>query len=206
MTEQLECNPDASAWHRLGCILGYAGSTPDIVINYTVLAVNVAYLGRVIQRRQGHSRGRRRQTSAIVSLALVVGFQISLCWWVDCTGISIVWCACGGWILRSLLSCRMRNEEDEDAAIPRSNDCTADHGEGRLVLGLDALTILYYANDPITTLAHVLAVGLGSLLFSLADWWETRGNADLDGSGDYNEVDDPATSADNSTAQGASST
>ena len=74
----------------------------------------------------------------------VILFQIVLCLAVKCAGVSIIWCAVGGWILMDLQK--------------QSNELLHEIFPFRvLVLLVDQLAISYYAitMEPITTVAHL---------------------------------------------------
>ena len=128
-----ECGTDHTWAHRLGCILFYGGQRLDIAINYPILAMNLWCL--------------RREPQILPFCGFVTVFQISLCWAVGCSGISIIWCACAGWALQR-----------DGWHITTSSTPT--------VIAVDTLAIFYYAitAEPITTLAHGCAIALGALL------------------------------------------
>ena len=98
-----ECPNGGSIWERTGCILGYAGSGKDIAINYVVLSINLFYCAAVVLQKskcqRGSDKSKKIQQFALASLAFVTVFQILLCLALGCAGISIIWCAMGGWIM-----------------------------------------------------------------------------------------------------------
>lgn len=131
------------------CILSYEGSALDVKINYTVLAANLFIAAipffqwhRSDDTPSSRARSERRGLGAICSLLFVILFQISLCLIVHCAGISIVWCAVGGWILMDWKS------GETDIALARQQAA---------VLTIDLLAMTYYliVADAITTLAHM---------------------------------------------------
>jgi hypothetical protein len=157
---------------RLICILGYNGSTKDIIINYSLIFVNLAYC--VLEMNQSRADGdmrssrrrRKQERDAFISLTFVILFQVVLCLVVRCSGVSIIWCAICGWIM-----CRHKRQ------IGDSNECAQEyerinvHECEKVVVLMDVLAIVYYAvSFPlITTLAHVCALVLGAILFSISD-------------------------------------
>ena len=132
------------------CILSYEGSALDVKINYTVLAANLFIAAipffqwhRSDDTPSSRARSERRGLGAICSLLFVICFQISLCLIVHCAGISIVWCAVGGWILMD-----WKGGRETDIALARQQAA---------VLTIDLLAMTYYfiVADTITTLAHM---------------------------------------------------
>jgi hypothetical protein len=138
--------------------------------------------------------------SALISLGFAVAFQIGLCLGLQCSGISIVWCAMAGWMVRAIV--RRQNGPSTN------NNSTTAHGNaflrlfggccscelwnnnidslnngndycGKLVVQLalfsDAAGIVYYAvtAEAITTVAHVCALVMGATLYSLSVWANT---------------------------------
>lgn len=104
--EEFECL-EGSFGARTQCILTYHGSKADILINYAVLLVNLAYCGIALSKHwkdqlpdDGSTLNRKYPKMAIGSLVGVIIFQISLCLILGCSGISIVWCAVGGWLMQ----------------------------------------------------------------------------------------------------------
>lgn len=149
-----ECS-NSSLWRRTGCILSYGGSEIDIVLNYVLLLVNVASCGLTLAWEGG--RGYR---VALHSLLFVMVFQIALCLALGCSGISIVWCACAGWIMAE-----RRRLEDRSEGNPSAERLKILYVE-RAIIFLDVGAILYYAvvTAPITTVAHFCAMVLGAML------------------------------------------
>ena len=131
------------------CILSYGGSAFDIEINYTVLVLNL-YVAAVpfFQRYSSNDTFSARTSpdpgniEAIASLVFVIGFQIILCILLHCAGISIVWCAIGGWILMDW--------KYGDANVSHSRHQT-------FVLTINLFAIIYYfiVAEAVTTLAHM---------------------------------------------------
>jgi hypothetical protein len=123
--------------------------------------------------------------SALISLGFAVAFQIGLCLGLQCSGISIVWCAMAGWMVRAIVrrhngpstnngcsSCELWNNNID--SLNNGNDYC-----GKLVVHLalfsDAAGIVYYAvtAEAITTVAHVCALVMGATLYSLSVWANT---------------------------------
>jgi len=130
--------------NQLQCILSYDDNAADVRINYTLLFINLAVA--CLPFLQSHRQNRQRDVlCALCSLSFVTAFQIVLCILVDCTGVSIIWCAIGGWIL-------MEWQKKTANSFISWNQ--------KYALCIDAVAIIYYAmvEPPITTLAHFLAV------------------------------------------------
>jgi len=134
------------------CIISYEGSALDVKINYTVLAANlfIAAIPFFQWHPRQHddtpssrARSESRGPGAICSLLFVMFFQISLCLGLGCTGISIVWCAVGGWILMD-----WKGGGETDIALARQQAA---------VITIDLLAMTYYliVADAITSLAHM---------------------------------------------------
>jgi len=84
------------------------------------------------------SESNRRTIAALISLGLVLLFQIGLCLALFCSGISIVWCACFGWFLKksSLKSTGFANDTTaaEDPLSNHSSTVTPQQQEQHDVL------------------------------------------------------------------------
>lgn len=101
----------------------------------------------------------------------VIAFQIVLCLIVGCVGISIVWCAILGFLLMKCWRTRART---------RTRKCGCDVLAIGIAVGMDVISICYYAyaEPPITTVAHVLAILLGTTLEMITRYcinWRVRG-------------------------------
>jgi hypothetical protein len=92
---------------QIVCILAYDGVGVDVIINYVLLAANlavcVAQLKSGVIHREGTPHEQPRQSrgrvvKAVAALVFVAAFQLLLCLAVGCVGISIIWCAMMGWI------------------------------------------------------------------------------------------------------------
>ncbi len=196
----MECQTNETLTEHLYCILSYEGNVNDVIINYTLLVVNLIVAILSISRssrspreeEQGRPHGYTRLSSerheddngtltkqrifAIVSLVVVIMFQIVLCLLVQCSGISIIWCAIGGWILMDQYYTR-----DDGYDIGSTNGTTTTISTTRQliscrnlhqmsILVIDLVAIVYYfiVLEPITTVAHVLAiVVLGIPLYTI---------------------------------------
>mmetsp|Transcript_59472 Transcript_59472/g.145596 ORF Transcript_59472/g.145596 Transcript_59472/m.145596 type:complete len:346 (-) Transcript_59472:6892-7929(-) len=111
---------------QVGCILTYGGCIRDIIINYTLLVLNLVFCVGIVVSVTGRNRGRNRSSNqqattqapslndtaattittsyrrrCLFALVFVIGFQIGLCLCVGCSGISIIWCAMCGWIMKN---------------------------------------------------------------------------------------------------------
>jgi hypothetical protein len=178
--DDIEC-PIGNIWSQTECILTYNGSIEDVILNYFVLAVNLAYCVMALRRQ----RSTLRQQAAGCCLLGVVAFQWTLCLAVECSGISIIWCAMCGWTMNE----RRRNLSVDDSlessavtnVATRSSSTTSNTApssacnnlrqllldEGfKGVLFLDLVVILYYAvtMETLSTIAHICALILGATL------------------------------------------
>ena len=152
---------------RIGCILGYAGSTRDVALNYLVFSINLTYCVTAtvlsVHYRKQETAQKIFATSALV---FVVMFQLILCLMLGCTGISIIWCAMGGWIISE-----QRQAVESDNASSNSSTASVTlklrmiHWR-KMVILIDSAAIVYYGiiAEPITTIAHVCALVLGAVL------------------------------------------
>ena len=131
----------------LQCVLTYNGSEHHMIINYSLLLLDIIICGMLLSR----SPSSRRHFYAMESLIGVISFQIGLCLLIGCMGISLVWCALCGWYFHQQLSV--------------TNDVqTVQITSGSLIMVIANLAaLLYYAasTTAITTLAHELAILLG---------------------------------------------
>jgi hypothetical protein len=91
-------------------------------------------------------------------------FQILLCLAVHCTGVSILWCAMGGWIISE----RKRLKDTVDVELSRWR--ATSYRMEQAVVVLDVAFIIYYAIESaaITTVAHICAIILGATLSLLS--------------------------------------
>jgi hypothetical protein len=150
---------------RTGCILTYQGSQSDIVLNYALLLANV-----VVCSITTATRGLERKLVASGALVFVAAYQINLCLLVGCSGISIIWSACAGWILsegrrRACMLGDSGSSATEASSSPWNRHITLLVWE-RVMLAADVLVIIYYAyaSEAITTVAHLCAILMGFLL------------------------------------------
>jgi hypothetical protein len=165
---------------RLICILGYNGSTKHILINYSLIFVNLAYC--VLDMKRGDTadselrfspRRKHLERRAAMALTFVVLFQIVLCLAVRCSGVSIIWCAICGWIMSRHKRQIGDNNDSEHEQQSTSSQISSSKLEilENIVVLIDILAIVYYAVTFgfITTVAHVCALVLGAILFSISD-------------------------------------
>jgi hypothetical protein len=165
-----ECSV-GSLSERTGCILSYDRTWKDVAINYALLTLNAA-MCYIILKYQVNPRIIKFRL-AMASFVAVIVFQIVLCLLVKCAGISIVWCACAGWIMAE------RRHVIDTVNLAKENITTGDSLMStvaspidwvmtmeRVVILIDVGAIIYYAivQEPITTVAHLLAMILGSTL------------------------------------------
>jgi hypothetical protein len=191
--DDLECRC-GNIGSRLICILGYNGSMWDILINYALILINLSYCILEMKRSGGGGeendlrRRRRQEIRAMGALAFVVAFQVVLCLAVGCSGVSIIWCAICGWIMsrhKRLTDARsavgVEPEEEEPARLQLHTKF--DKMEKMVVL-LDVAVIIYYAVTLpfISTVAHICALVLGAVLFSVS---ETESNRQIIGGSEH---------------------
>lgn len=157
---------------RTGCILTYQGSQRDIILNYALLVANVVVcsITTASNVHYGTSRGLERKLAASGALVFVAAYQINLCLLVGCSGISIIWSTCAGWILsegrrRACMPGNAGSSSTEASASPWNRHITLQVWE-RLMLASDVIVIVYYAcvTEAITTVAHLCAILMGFLL------------------------------------------
>lgn len=154
------CRP-GSILDRITCVLIYP-STFDIVLNYFLLILNLAYCAFQITPSAPQTNPQARKFYAVGSFIFVVFFQITLCLILGCNGISIIWCAMMGWSTSSVHQ-TVRERKNSEARLGINH-------LGKITISFDFLAILYYAitTEAITTIAHVCAVILGVFLEKLA--------------------------------------
>jgi len=137
-----DCNINATD-DQMWCILSYNNNMQDVLINYTMLFIQICVNGKVYQRTNTTT------SNNIVAFLFVWLFQIGLCFAVHCSGISIVWNAMAGWVLFI---------------------CVADRENlSFLVLLIPCFAVdVYYGfmSEAITTVAHFCAVIMGLCLHS----------------------------------------
>ena len=102
-----------------------------------------------------------KRANTLYAVFIVFLFQIGLCLLVHCYGISLVWCAMGGWIVSERKRLRGRLQNGDLSAF-RSSAV----GVEMSVVLMDISAIVYYAfvSPFITTVAHVCALILGATL------------------------------------------
>mmetsp|Transcript_16495 Transcript_16495/g.27944 ORF Transcript_16495/g.27944 Transcript_16495/m.27944 type:complete len:192 (+) Transcript_16495:55-630(+) len=146
---------------RVGCILDYDGHFLDVAINYLLFFVNLAVCVLALRlHTKDVVKSNKLRSYALGSIIFVVVFQIGLCLVVGCMGISIVWCAMGGWIISERR--RLQESRDEELNRLRENSLAIE----RFVVVLNVIALLYYAVklEALTTVAHVCALVLGAIL------------------------------------------
>ena len=99
--------------------------------------------------------------AGLIALLGTIFFQISLCWGLGCTGISIVWCAAAGWIMNE----RKSHAVAGDAGLPAVERSALDTCEDVALCALLGVLIYYAVTAAvITSVAHFCALVLGTLL------------------------------------------
>ena len=162
----MECLQESPFKERTLCILSYNGSDDDIAINYMLLIISLRAILSSFYRYNRQLNSNRQKIFVIERAECfvfggVVLFQVALCLVLGCAGISIIWCALlgymlyeVGWISLSSIDNNV-NEVEGDAlytiAVP-------------IAMLLCSLGVIYYAiySPIITTIAHILAIILGS--------------------------------------------
>jgi len=164
---------------QVTCIFTYDGSIKDILINYTLFLLNVIIAAiplllpvAAITHRTRNNDLHKRRLCALSSLSFVSMFQVILCLLVKCNGISIIWCAIAAWIWMDYRTFKRGRDDDTSSNI--TTNCR--NGNYKIhqitVMVIDTVAIIYYAivMEPITTVAHILAiVVLGIPLYILTD-------------------------------------
>lgn len=160
MAEDISCVEDTLS-SNIECILTYKGDGDFMVVNYSLLVLNMGhcFLKLSSERIECHPK---RWKFALLSLLFSVVFQISLCLMVRCSGISIVWCAIVGWILFHSTP----TNSESGARVHRLKMMEW------IILIVNVSVIIYYAVvlPVITTVAHLLAIVMGVVLAKWEAW------------------------------------
>lgn len=130
---------------KIECILTYGGSGLDVAINYALLVLDVTFSAWWL------NIAKQNAMKPCISLIAVMIYQVVLCLFLGCSGVSIVWCAVVGWYIQKS-RCQLQ------AAVSPQNKAF----EIALLL-LNASALIYYAitSAMITSLAHGCALLLG---------------------------------------------
>ena len=182
--EEVSC-ADGNVMNRIGCILSYGGDVQDTILNYFMILLNLLYCIKILfycrrnLQEDDKDAHRLHKMCALASLIFVVIFQIGLCLGVACSGVSIIWCSMGGWIMserRYILeeSSTAGGEGNATAATSTDNISSSNRSMvveglkyfGKFVIFCDTIVIIYYAvvSERITTVAHICALVLGAIL------------------------------------------
>lgn len=143
-----QCERLPSSLVRVCGVLSYDESLLDVCINYALLVATLSVLASLNHHRMYPSYAR----FVSASTALLLAFQIALCLLVQCVGISIVWSAVTGMCWRL--------HKQGDATPPAVQLAVV----GVYVLALAAWTYYAVVEEPLTSLAHALALLLGGLM------------------------------------------
>eukprot|EP00435_Cladocopium_sp_Y103_P065664 s131_g27.t1 len=140
---------------KIECILTYGGSGLDIAINYALLVFDVTFCAWWLNI--AHQNARK----PCISLIAVMIYQVVLCLFLGCSGVSIVWCAVLGWYIQ-------KSRCQSQAAVSPQNKALVSKAEIALE-ALNASALTYYAitSAMITSVAHGCAVLLGMGLSKL---------------------------------------
>lgn len=160
----MECSVSESLPDRTWCILTYSGSALDIMINYVCLLFSLlscTILARLSVKRFASTTAWVAAT--VVSLVCVSIFQIVLCYFLGCAGISIIWCAMCGWLISERFHMKCRHTVDSLSSIWLEQCCAG------VSLGIASSAFVYYAfaAESITTVAHVCAILLGIVISNI---------------------------------------
>mmetsp|Transcript_25505 Transcript_25505/g.48312 ORF Transcript_25505/g.48312 Transcript_25505/m.48312 type:complete len:188 (+) Transcript_25505:60-623(+) len=164
------CPVDGSILHRTVCIATYDGAARDCCINYSCALLTLAVAAfrskdacAAIPDQNLKSRWVLIGALMLFSVCIL---QWGLCLVLGCAGISIVWCAVGGWIINE----RKHHQQAGNVAQPTETEdrSALDICEDVTLVAVLAVLIYYaIAEPPITTLAHFCALILGTLLSRL---------------------------------------
>ena len=140
---------------KIECILTYGGSGLDIAINYALLILDVTFCASWLNLLHQNAM------KPCISLIAVTIYQVVLCLFLGCSGVSIVWCAVVGWYIQKS-RCQLQ------AAVSPQNKACVSKAEIALLL-LNASALIYYAitSAMITSVAHGCALLLGMGLSKL---------------------------------------
>jgi hypothetical protein len=165
-SETYEC-VEGNLLERLGCILSYNSHIPDCILNYTLVVVSLIYCTLTVHN---HTRDEQKASQllrfAVGALLAMTVLQLTLGLTLGCSGISIIWCAMGGWIMSE----RRRVLDGQDEAEELSPSVQRVMKGGLMVILFDAAAIIYYAvvAEPITSVAHFCALIVGAILSKIS--------------------------------------
>jgi len=159
--DDMECTV-GNTWTKTCCIFTYDGSTKDVLLNYFIFLVNLAYCTAALWKS-----GKHRQRLALYCLLGVAAFQWTLCLVVGCSGISIIWCAMCGWTMNERRQ-RLQGDWEGSTSTNLLQDRRYDYGTGVIFLNIVAIGYYAFVMAPITTVAHVCALILGASLNIIA--------------------------------------
>jgi hypothetical protein len=146
----MSCNRTCPLSPSLDQILTYDYCNTDIFINYAlILLLQAAVLLHDIP--------------AVInafSTLFLWSFQIALCSIVGCVGVSVVWCAQMGILINNR---HFRSGNDDSL-------CTWSAWIYAVSLASGFISLVYYAviEEPITTVAHICALGMGIFVDKVA--------------------------------------
>jgi hypothetical protein len=173
MAEEEDCS-DGNVFGRIGCILTYGGSVQDTILNYLMIILNLAYCIKIVltTHRSDKENYKQHRSCALGSLVFVVFFQVILCLLVGCSGVSIIWCAMGGWIMSERRRVVQLTNDDDAGEYQTTASTLADRliYFGKVVIMCDTAVIIYYmvVSPAMTTVAHMLALVLGAVLSEMS--------------------------------------
>ncbi|KAL3929430.1 MAG: hypothetical protein SGBAC_012214 [Bacillariaceae sp.] len=175
-SEEFECA--GSIPSKTQCILTYGGSERDMLINYTLVAINLFLCVKASVIHNSSSLVLEKYYRyATRALAFVVAFQITLCLILGCSGISIIWCSMAGWIMsqkRQMIRSEVEEEGENDQTVAADSSIITHEKLARMaqwVILLDLGAIVYYLvfSEIITTVAHGCALVMGACVSQLVN-------------------------------------
>ena len=171
--DTLNGNGNGSSSCDYGVTVSWGNTTLNyILILVNVMAVTLAQTSLNISIEVYHVEQQvPTRFATCVCFVFTIAFQLCLCIFVvDCVGVSIIWCATFGWLLMCI------NTANQSKAILDNAHKHSTPTIARVVAFLDCGTILFYAITLgiITTIAHILAVLMGVLLWKLGCWINKR--------------------------------
>lgn len=146
---------------RIGSILSYEDSIVDVYLNYTALAITLLHLILVLSFLTRYTKSNIHYYFGVLFSFGLFAFQISLCIFLECVGISIIWSAMYGFCAYTELRIGVLIRCDR----PLSKGVLERVLFVLASLYCSLLWIYYLLVEPyITTLAHVAALSLGIIL------------------------------------------
>lgn len=144
-------------------ILLYDSSATDVVLNYFAFGVTLGHVVIVLSPLKPKLLGK---WFWIPLTGCLFTFQIALCLFEGCVGISIVWCSyCGfGTVLHTYFQTSKRPSATSNHKLKPKD--SVENRWWKLSLSVSTALCVYYAvvEEPITTVAHGCAALLGGAI------------------------------------------